>query len=62
MLHDPLAVATLVEPRLAPFARTRMSIDEDGVTRREPNGAAVEVATEVDNEALRRELLRVWLG
>jgi len=62
MLHDPLAVATLVEPRLAPFAPARIRIDEDGATRRETNGAAVEVATEVDNGALRRELLRAWLG
>jgi purine nucleosidase len=62
MLHDPLAVATLVAPGLTPFAPARIRIDADGVTRRAPTGAAVQVATGVDNEALCRELLRVWLG
>ena len=62
LLHDPLAAATLVEPGLAPFAARRVRIDPGGHTHHEPDGAPVEVATAVDNDALRAHLLGVWLG
>jgi len=62
MLHDPLAVATLVEPGLAPFGQARIRIDDAGVTEHVPDGTAVEVASDVDNDALRTHLLEVWLG
>ncbi len=61
-LHDPLAVATLVEPGLAPFAPARIRIDDAGVTHREADGAVVNVATDVDNNALRAHLLDVLIG
>ena len=62
LLHDPLAAATLVESQLAPFATRHVRVDTRGHTHHEPGGAAVEVATGVDNDALRAHLLGVWLG
>lgn len=61
-LHDPLAVATLVETSLAPFAPACIRVDEAGVTHREPDAAAVDVANDVNNDALRARLLGVLLG
>jgi inosine-uridine nucleoside N-ribohydrolase len=62
LLHDPLAVSTLVDPGLAPFESDRIRIDEEGVTHQEPDGARVEVAKDVDNDALRSHLLGTWLA
>ncbi len=60
-LHDPLAVATLVEPGLAPFSPARIRIDETGTTHHEPDAAAVDVANDVDNDALCAHLLDIWM-
>ncbi len=62
MLHDPLAVATLALSALASFSPARVRIDDAGAMHRAPDGAAVEVATGVDNDALRECLLAAWLG
>ena len=62
LLHDPLAVATLVEDDLSPFAETRIRIDDAGETHRVPDGALVAVAHDVDNDALRANMLETWLG
>jgi len=60
-LHDPLTLATLVEPGLCPFEHTRIRIDDRGCTTRETDGAEIEVATDVDPGALRAHLMDVWL-
>lgn len=61
-LHDPLAVATLTEPGLAPLSPRRIRVDPEGHTHRDPAGTEVEVATRIDNDALRAHLLEIWLG
>ena len=62
LLHDPLAVATLVDADVAPFAAARIRVDEDGATHREEKGAAVEIATDVRQERLREHLMQTWLA
>lgn len=61
LLHDPLAVATLTEPELAPLSARRIRVDPEGHTHCDPGGTAVEVATGIDNDALRAHLLEIWL-
>ena len=60
-LHDPLTVATVVEPELCRFESRQISVDEEGRTERVSGGASVEVAVSVENEALREHLMEVWL-
>jgi purine nucleosidase len=61
-LHDPLAAATLVAPDLCTFHEARVRIDARGGTEHIPDGARIDVADDVDNEALRRHLLAAWVG
>ncbi|MCH2171871.1 nucleoside hydrolase [Myxococcota bacterium] len=61
-LHDPLAIATLSEPNLAPLSTRNIRVDSRGHTHQEPEGTPVAVATHVDNDALRAHLLEIWLG
>ncbi len=61
MLHDPLAVASLVAPGLTSFAIRRIHIDDEGFAHHGPDGAEVLAATDVDNDALREHLLASWL-
>jgi pyrimidine-specific ribonucleoside hydrolase len=61
-LHDPLTVATLVEPNLCPFEPRRIYVDDEGRTQREPGPPCVEVAVDVDEAALRDRLMEVWLS
>ena len=62
LLHDPLAVATLVDPGLASFAERRIRVDPAGHTHKEADGTRVAVATATNNDALRAHLLGTWLG
>jgi purine nucleosidase len=62
LLHDPLAVATLVAPDLAAFAERRIRVDATGHTHQEADGTAAAVATETNNDVLRAHLLEIWLG
>jgi len=62
MLHDPLAVATLVEPALASFAPARIRVDDNAASHPDPDGAAVDVAQEADNALLRSHLMETWLA
>ena len=59
-LHDPLAAATLVETGLTAFAQRSIRVDERGATETVPDGAPVDVAIDVDNDALRAHLATVW--
>jgi inosine-uridine nucleoside N-ribohydrolase len=61
-LHDPLTLATLVEPGLCPFEYTRIRIDDRGCTTREPDGEEVEVAIDVEPAAVRANLMDVLLA
>ena len=61
-LHDPLTLASLFEPGLCAFADRRIEIDGAGATRRVEGLANAEVATDVDNDALRAHLMETWLG
>ena len=61
-LHDPLTLATLVQPDLCPFEARRIRVDDDGRTLCDPGPANVEVATDVKETALREHLMQAWLG
>jgi len=61
-LHDPLTLATLVEPDLCPFEARRIRVDDEGRTLREPGPANAWVAVDVKEAALREHLMQVWLG
>ena len=60
-LHDPLAIATLVESSLCPFEPRSIEVDERGGTIHLDSPANAEVATSVDNDALRRHLMDTWI-
>ncbi len=62
LLHDPLTVAVLVEPALAPFEVREIRVDDAGATSHVPGGAHVDVAVDVDEEGLREHLMQVWLA
>jgi hypothetical protein len=51
-----------VEPGLCPFEARRVRVDEAGAPHPEPGPPNLEVAVDVDPEALRRHLLAIWLG
>jgi inosine-uridine nucleoside N-ribohydrolase len=59
-LHDPLAIATLVQPDLCPFERRQIRVDTQGFTHRESAGATVSVAVDVDRTTLRSHLMETW--
>lgn len=61
-LHDPLTLATLVEPGLCEYQTGRITVDETGASPWTDGEANAQVATSVDVPALRRHLLDVWLG
>jgi inosine-uridine nucleoside N-ribohydrolase len=61
-LHDPLAAATLVAPWLCAFEERTVRTGDRGETEDDPNGARIDVARDVDNDALREHLLGVWVG
>jgi purine nucleosidase len=61
-LHDPLATATLVAPELCAFRECQVRVDDRGGTEHLPGGARIDVAGDVDNDALRAHLLSVWIG
>ena len=60
-LHDPLTIATLMEPTLCPFELRRVDVDDKGNLISVPGPANIEIATDVDNPALRSHLLETWL-
>lgn len=59
-LHDPLALATMVEADLSPFEEREIRVDEKGFTHHESNAAKISVAVGVDNEALCIHLMDIW--
>ena len=59
-LHDPLAIATLVQPDLCPFEPRQIRVDEKGFTHRDSAGATVSVAVDVDRTTLRSHLMETW--
>ncbi|MFP6640254.1 MAG: nucleoside hydrolase [Myxococcota bacterium] len=61
-LHDPLTLATLMEPDLCPFELRRVEIDDKGNARAISGDPNAEIALDVDLPALRKHLLEVWLG
>lgn len=61
-LHDPLTLATLMEPELCPFEHRRIEVDDKGNAIRVKGEPNTEVAVDVDVLALRKHLLDGWLG
>jgi len=51
VLHDPLALLTLVEPHLVQFDERRLAVDATGRLVEEPTGAAASVGRSVDAPA-----------
>jgi len=60
-LHDPLTIAWLMEPTLCPFESRRVDVDDKGNLISGQGPANIEIATDVDNRALRAHLLETWL-
>ncbi|MDJ0787547.1 MAG: nucleoside hydrolase [Myxococcota bacterium] len=60
LLHDPLTAATLVEPGLCSFEERRIRVDDEGASTDAPDSTPLEVAADVDNDALCRHLMRAW--
>ncbi|MFP8876115.1 MAG: nucleoside hydrolase [Myxococcota bacterium] len=60
-LHDPLTVATLVDDSLCPFSPQRLRVDERGVTHCESGAPNTQVATDVQVDRLRVDLMETWL-
>lgn len=60
-LHDPLTIASLMEPTLCPFELRRVEVDDKGNLISVPGPANVEIATDVDTPALRSHLIETWL-
>ncbi len=60
-LHDPLTLASYFDDTLCHFADRRIAIDEAGHTQRLDGTANAQVAIDVDNDALRANLLATWL-
>lgn len=61
MLHDPLTLATLVEPGLCAFANRRVRVDDQGASETLAGEPNVEVAVDVDAAAVRAHLMDAWL-
>jgi purine nucleosidase len=60
MLHDPLTAAVLVEPGLCTCEPRRIRVDDAGALHEEPGAPNLEIARDVDAEALREHLMRTW--
>lgn len=61
-LHDPLTAAVLVEPSLCPFELRSARVDDKGSAHDNDDGLAnVEVATDVDPDAIRDHLMGTLL-
>lgn len=61
-LHDPLTAVTLVEPDMCRFETRRIRVDDRGASEVIDGAPNIEVATTVDNDALRAALMRTWLS
>jgi purine nucleosidase len=58
MLHDPLTAAVLVEPGLCPCEPRRIRVEDTGALTPEPGAPNLEIALDVDADALRHHLMR----
>ncbi|HSE93189.1 MAG TPA: nucleoside hydrolase [Methylomirabilota bacterium] len=56
-LHDPLAVAVVVDPALVEWEAVRLEVDAGGATRRVPGAPNCRIATRVDRARLLATLL-----
>ena len=61
-LHDPLTAAVLVREDLCPFTEAAISVDDRAASHREDAEPNILVATDVDNDELRKHLMETWLG
>ncbi|MEO2169754.1 MAG: nucleoside hydrolase [bacterium] len=60
-LHDPLTAAVLIDAGLSSFTEKRIRTDERAASAPEAGPANILVATDVDNDALRHQLMETWL-
>ncbi|MFP6664789.1 MAG: nucleoside hydrolase [Deltaproteobacteria bacterium] len=60
-LHDPLTAAILVDAGLSSFTEKRIRTDARAASFAEAGPANISVATDVDNDALRHELMETLL-